>query len=384
MTLSTLERAKALLLQGDFNEAFAALEKACTTVDAAQSHRLLGIYGLEGLFPSRNEAAALCHLETAARLGDAVAAAELFGRRADPVWKDLLVELAKQGDVAAIEALSSRGADAFFMDFGFPMGMELLALAAKADSLEAMLLYATALAEDRREEDAKAVWRRAATLGSASAHHELALREPDPQKQLRHFEAAARQSHVESMKRLIGLYAEQGDPSRCEPILRRLAELGDLDAVKRLYERAVEKGDHDEAILYLCKQPMDEAKRAYRLSSHYEQIGDEQEAIRQLEIAANGNIPAAMLELGLRWLSGRGVPAHPDIAAGWIAKAAEVCHPEAMYRMGCLYETGEGVPKDEALAVFWFDHAASYGHMDAKKRRANYKKTLFGDWRKVR
>jgi TPR repeat protein len=336
------------------------------------------------LFPSLNEAAAFCHLETAARLGDAQAAAELFGRRADPVWKDRLVELARQGDVAAIETLATRGADAFFMDFGLPLGMELLALAAKTDSLEAMLLYAAALAEDRREEDAKAFWRRAASLGSANAHHELALREPDPQKQIRHFEAAAGQSHVESIKRLIVLYAEQGDPSRCEPLLRQLAERGDLDAIKRLYERAVESGDHDAAIRYLGKQPMDEAKRAYRLSSHYEQIGDEQEAIRQLETAAAGNVPAAMLELGLRWLSGRGFPAHPDIAAAWIAKAAEVCHPEAMYRMGCLYETGEGVPQDEALAVFWFDHAASYGHMDAKKRRAKYKKTLFGDWRKVR
>lgn len=368
MIPSLLETANNRLMEGDFEKAFSCLKDACETDDRAEAHRLLGLYGLEGLFPSLSETQSLAHLETAANLGDAIAIVELYLRTKQTSWRECVVPLSKQGNLHAVDALARLDAEEFFRELGYVTGMDLLKAAVAKDHLDAMLLYAKTLEEDRRKDEAKDVWRRAAVLGSPQAHFELARLSPNPAIRESHWKAAAKHGHIESLRYLERLYAEAEDWTKRKEILMQLAEHKDARSLQRLYEDSIETGDVDKAIHYLSLFPMDEAKRSYQLARLYHQIHDEEEAIHQLGIAAEKGHLSAMYELGICFQTGRGVIPNPSLAVHWIAKAAERCHPEAIYKMGCLYEAGEGVPKDERLAAFWFDHAASYGHKEAKLR----------------
>lgn len=368
MTLSLLDIVNDRLLKGEFENAFQYLLDACDTDDRAVAHRLLGLYGLEGLFPSLNETQSLSILETAANLGDEIAVVEHYLRTNQFEWHERVVSLAKRGNLHAVEALARLDAEGFFRELGYVTGLDLLKAATAGDHLNAMMLYAKTLEEDRRADEAKAVWRRAAVLGSPHAHSELARLSPNPAIQESHWKTAAEQGHIESLRCLERLYAQTEDWTKRKAVLIQLAEHKDPRAMQRLYEDSIETGDVDKAIHYLSLIPMDEAKRAYQLARLFHQIHDEEEAVRQLAIAADKGLLSAMFELGICYQTGRGVLPNPTLAAHWIAKAAERCHPEAVYKMGCLYQEGFGVPKDETLAAFWFDHAASYGHKEAKLR----------------
>jgi Sel1 repeat len=72
-----------------------------------------------------------------------------------------------------------------------------------------------------------------------------------------------------------------------------------------------------------------------------------------------------LLERGLRYVRGDGVPTDLKEAASWISKAAAEGHPRAEYLMGLMATHGDGVAKDEAAAAFWFTKAAKHGHVEA-------------------
>lgn len=78
------------------------------------------------------------------------------------------------------------------------------------------------------------------------------------------------------------------------------------------------------------------------------------------QMAARGNADA-QFELGVRLLSGDGIPKDMDRAAELLGKAAALDHPGAMNAMGTLFEEGAGVPKDEKKAVEWYEKSAKLG-----------------------
>jgi TPR repeat protein len=86
------------------------------------------------------------------------------------------------------------------------------------------------------------------------------------------------------------------------------------------------------------------------------------EAFQQLRSAAEGGSASAMLDVGLLYHIGLGVPKSDTEAAAWLRKAADAGQVNAMYSLGYSYESGLGVPKSDADAATWYRKAADAGH----------------------
>ncbi len=72
-----------------------------------------------------------------------------------------------------------------------------------------------------------------------------------------------------------------------------------------------------------------------------------------------------MLQIGLRYYLGEGMPQDYTQAATWIEKAADAGNSDAMYALGSMYANGEGIPQDYKQAATWFKKAAKAGNSDA-------------------
>ena len=84
-----------------------------------------------------------------------------------------------------------------------------------------------------------------------------------------------------------------------------------------------------------------------------------------LKAAIVAGDPAGEIELGLRYVEGRGVLRDPKVGARWLELAATQGQPFAQYRIGALYERGVGVNKDPQLARAWYQKAAAAGNARA-------------------
>jgi TPR repeat protein len=80
---------------------------------------------------------------------------------------------------------------------------------------------------------------------------------------------------------------------------------------------------------------------------------------------ARAGKPDAELAVGLKYLSGDGIPKDEHEAATWIARAAEAGDPTAQSWLGTLYQHGRGVTADPAVAFSWFEKAAQQGNRKA-------------------
>ena len=124
-----------------------------------------------------------------------------------------------------------------------------------------------------------------------------------------------------------------------------------------------------------------EAVRWYRLaakqglgSAHHkigrfdhddEEDSPEDDAARDVRLAAERGDVEAQLDLGYMHLYGEGVPEDLAEAARWIRLAAERGHAMAQYLLGIVHDHGIGVPQDFAEAMRWYRLAAKQGDTDA-------------------
>jgi len=69
----------------------------------------------------------------------------------------------------------------------------------------------------------------------------------------------------------------------------------------------------------------------------------------------------AQFNLGVFYVSGRGVAKDEVEAVKWYRKAADQGLPSAQFKLGVCYENGKGVPKDEVQAISWYRKAADQG-----------------------
>ncbi|HEY5791069.1 MAG TPA: tetratricopeptide repeat protein, partial [Gammaproteobacteria bacterium] len=75
------------------------------------------------------------------------------------------------------------------------------------------------------------------------------------------------------------------------------------------------------------------------------------EAVRYYRMAADSGDPRGQLELARMYLSGEGVEPDPEVARGWIEKAAAQRHAPALTQLGHGYlDGGLGLAADEAQA----------------------------------
>jgi len=90
---------------------------------------------------------------------------------------------------------------------------------------------------------------------------------------------------------------------------------------------------------------------------------DEAQARSLFERAANGGNPRGVANLAALAGTG-GTPADPAKARALLAKASDT-NPEAQYQLGLLMMDGAGGPQDEAGARALFEKAAAQGHAGA-------------------
>lgn len=103
------------------------------------------------------------------------------------------------------------------------------------------------------------------------------------------------------------------------------------------------------------------ARLRFQLARAYEKADVLDVAIRLYRLAAESGSSSAMLNLGLMYHAGRGLPRDPEAAIELYRQAAELGHPGAMYSLGLVRARGLGAEKDTAKAVTWFEKAAELG-----------------------
>ncbi len=89
------------------------------------------------------------------------------------------------------------------------------------------------------------------------------------------------------------------------------------------------------------------------------------EAVAWYRKAAAQGEANAMRNLGVCYLSGKGVTKEPAEAANWFRKAADLGNQDAPDDLGDLYQDGIGVAKDEAAAAGWYRKGADRGDGNA-------------------
>jgi localization factor PodJL len=97
------------------------------------------------------------------------------------------------------------------------------------------------------------------------------------------------------------------------------------------------------------------------------------EGIREaerLKAAARNGDPAAFIELGTRYLEGKGAPRDPKAAALWFERAADFGSAPAQYRLGALYREGRGVERNARMALKYFQTASDAGNARAMHNTA--------------
>ena len=82
--------------------------------------------------------------------------------------------------------------------------------------------------------------------------------------------------------------------------------------------------------------------------------GDYAKALRLIRPLANDGSATAQFNLGVMYLTGRGVQQDYSAAALWFRKAAEQNYARAQSNLGTLYRDGRGVAQDHPEAVCGF------------------------------
>jgi TPR repeat protein len=88
-------------------------------------------------------------------------------------------------------------------------------------------------------------------------------------------------------------------------------------------------------------------------------------AVSWLRFAANAGDATAMNNLGVMYANGFGVPKDYQQAVSRYRKAAEAGYVPAMANLGSMYEKGNGFAKDSQQAVRWYQRAAQAGSISA-------------------
>jgi hypothetical protein len=89
------------------------------------------------------------------------------------------------------------------------------------------------------------------------------------------------------------------------------------------------------------------------------------EALLWFQKAADQGHLAAITQVGIFLLEGRGTRRDPERARQFLERAAEGEELNAQYTLGRMYERGDGVKKDLVEAMKWYILAAEQGHKQA-------------------
>jgi TPR repeat protein len=132
----------------------------------------------------------------------------------------------------------------------------------------------------------------------------------------------------------------------------------DFEAAASLFRQSAERGNT--------------ARSQYALGLLYSRgIGvakSDVEAVLWWQKAAAQGHHAAITQVGIALLTGRGIAKDADAARRMLERAAEGDEVNAQYTLGRMYELGDGVRRDPVVAMKWFILAAEQAHTYATQK----------------
>ena len=88
--------------------------------------------------------------------------------------------------------------------------------------------------------------------------------------------------------------------------------------------------------------------------------------IEELKAAVEHNDIAANTELGVRYLTGKGIEKNTDLALKYLLPGLEARDPRAITNLGWMLTLGQGMPRNDAKAMVLFSAAAKLGYPNAE------------------
>ena len=145
----------------------------------------------------------------------------------------------------------------------------------------------------------------------------------------------------------------------------------DADTMCRIANTYVANGNFEEAVKwYSAAADLGNGEAMCRIGSAYKYgAGVEQDMNKAIlfckkAIATDGNADA-LLDLGLCYLKGEGVPLNYDHGFFLMERSAKQGNMAAQYNMGVLYRTGRGVDANMEEALRWYRLSAAQGYDQA-------------------
>lgn len=153
----------------------------------------------------------------------------------------------------------------------------------------------------------------------------------------------------------------------------------DAGTMYKIANTLLGKKDFTEAMKwYRMAFELDDSDAMCRLAGGYKYgHGVEKDMEQSLQlykkaISVDGNVDA-LLDLGLCYLQGEGVPQNYQHGAFLMERSAKQGNMMAQYNMGVLYQTGRGVETDMEEALRWYHLSAAQGYEQAVEFLNRYK-----------
>ena len=377
----------------NFDSAFALVDRAyrlggdnlVATIAMANMH-------LHGIGTSVDTAAAIPYLQEAARLGHGMSLGHLgdcynYGRGGLQANADSAMACY----LAASQLDDPRGdfmVGAWLYDQGdYDRAIGYIASAAENGNIDAMLLYAKALAGGNGlEADPEAAFQMVSELAPAMTDGEaytlLGLMHysghgtPEDFHMARLcYDSAIAQGGTRAMMYMGDLYAAgHGVPHDTVEAIRwydRAVAAGNITAMMRLAAshlsgRVAPVDPKRAAELYQMAADRGNLEALCRLGLCYERgegvILNSRRAFNLYNEAADRGSSYGMFLVGMCYIDGVYVQEDSEQAFQWFLRAAEAGNLQSCYNVGLMYHTGEGVKKNKKEAKRWLTLAADNGH----------------------
>jgi len=127
------------------------------------------------------------------------------------------------------------------------------------------------------------------------------------------------------------------------------------------------KKDRTKALaLFEKAQELGNSHATYSLGKLNGDMKNDSEAVYWYKKGAWTGDRDAQANLGVHYMSGRGVKKNPEVAVQWFLKSAEQGNSYAQLNIGIAYLYGRGVSKDATKAAHWFLKSAQQGNKQAQ------------------
>ena len=229
------------------------------------------------------------------------------------------------------------------------------------------------------QEKAYELHKKGAELGHAPSQNDLALCyseglgvEQDDEKGFYWYEQAAKNGSKHGMHGLSICYFYRREFEKAFYWAEKSAKLDYIYAnyiLGGMYENGTgTEVNLDKAIQCYKNVHEDDAPAAfYSLACIYERQGNQEEANKWIEKAADKGNTEAMVYLASMYDKGVGVVQSDKLAFAWVEKSAQANNLIGQRLLGGKYYHGTGVEQDHQQARYWFEKAAKQGDVVACK-----------------